>query len=77
MHWSAPLARHYARPTSTQIGPSPHLTGWKSFWNRGGWWRALILATVYYAVYQGIAVFIVGPLFGRIWGTAGSAEYIF
>jgi membrane protease YdiL (CAAX protease family) len=28
--------------------PSP----WKSFWGRGGWWKALILVLVYYGVYQ-------------------------
>ena len=28
--------------------PSP----WKSFWERGGWWKALILVLVYYGVYQ-------------------------
>ncbi len=25
---------------------------WKAFWNRGGWWKAVIVAAVYYAVYQ-------------------------
>jgi membrane protease YdiL (CAAX protease family) len=28
---------------------------WRRFWNRGGWWKAVLLAVVYLAVYQGIA----------------------
>jgi len=27
-------------------------SGWKAFWNRGGWWKAFGLAIVYLAVYQ-------------------------
>ncbi|NUT57318.1 MAG: CPBP family intramembrane metalloprotease [Agromyces sp.] len=27
-------------------------SGWKAFWNRGGWWKAFGLAVVYLAVYQ-------------------------
>lgn len=30
-------------------------TAWRRFWNRGGWWKAVLLAIVYLAVYQGIA----------------------
>jgi len=29
--------------------------GWRRFWNRGGWWKAVLLAAVYLAVYQGFA----------------------
>lgn len=25
---------------------------WRSFWERGGWWRALVLAAAYYALYE-------------------------
>lgn len=25
---------------------------WKQFWERGGWWKAVILAAVYYGLYQ-------------------------
>ncbi|WP_026556110.1 CPBP family intramembrane glutamic endopeptidase [Arthrobacter sp. 35W] len=35
--------------------PSP----WKRFWERGGWWKALALAAVYFALYElGSMVFI-------------------
>ncbi|MCT1364089.1 MULTISPECIES: CPBP family intramembrane glutamic endopeptidase [unclassified Microbacterium] len=27
-------------------------SGWRRFWERGDWWRALILAAVYYALYE-------------------------
>lgn len=44
-------------------------TGWARFWNRGGWWRALLAVVVYLAVYQGIG-FLTGTLFrGFIDGT--------
>ena len=26
---------------------------WKRFWERGGWWKALIVVAVYYVLYQG------------------------
>lgn len=32
----------------TAGSPSP----WKRFWEKGGWWRALLLVVVYYALYQ-------------------------
>lgn len=32
---------------------SAHSTnGWRRFWERGGWWRALLLVVAYYALYQ-------------------------
>ncbi len=27
-------------------------SAWRRFWERGGWWRALLLVVVYYALYQ-------------------------
>lgn len=27
-------------------------TGWKGFWNRGGWWKALLVVAVYWGVYE-------------------------
>ncbi|WP_419817137.1 CPBP family intramembrane glutamic endopeptidase [Glaciibacter flavus] len=54
-----------------------HVSGWKRFWDRGGWWKALIAAAVYYGLYQAMALFIVKPLFSGIWGDAGSASNIF
>lgn len=40
-------------------------SGWKDFWNRGGWWRALLLVVVYAVVYQGLG-FLVNALFGDV-----------
>lgn len=36
---------------------------WKAFWNRGGWWKAVMLAVVYIALYLGT-----GWLVGQLWG---------
>lgn len=33
---------------STPTGASP----WKRFWEKGGWWRALVLAAVYFVLYD-------------------------
>lgn len=40
---------------------------WKRFWERGGWWKGLIAAAVYYGLYQLASVALaplVGPLLG-------------
>lgn len=37
-------------------------SGWRAFWNRGGWWRALVLVVVYWLVYQGLG-FLTAALF--------------
>lgn len=40
---------------------------WKQFWDRGGWWKALIAAAVYYGLYQLASlglIPIVRPLLG-------------
>ncbi|SJN11217.1 hypothetical protein FM113_11375 [Leucobacter sp. 7(1)] len=37
-------------------------SAWQRFWERGGWWRALLLVAVYYGLYQGLAVLVVSPL---------------
>ena len=29
---------------------------WKTFWEKGGWWRAIVLAAVYFALYQGLSL---------------------
>ncbi|MBO9556364.1 CPBP family intramembrane glutamic endopeptidase [Cellulomonas sp.] len=36
---------------------------WTAFWDRGGWWRAVLLAAVYLALYLGASL-LVGSLFG-------------
>jgi membrane protease YdiL (CAAX protease family) len=32
--------------------PETRERGWRAFWNRGGWWKALIVVVVYLGVYQ-------------------------
>ncbi|MFH8250250.1 lysostaphin resistance A-like protein [Microbacterium sp. B2969] len=35
--------------------------GWRRFWNRGGWWRALLVVAVYYALYELVPLWTLGP----------------
>lgn len=35
---------------------------WRRFWEKGGWWRSLLVVVVYYAVYQGVPL-LFAPLF--------------
>ena len=55
------------------------LSPWKRFWERGGWWKALILAAVYYVLYQlaGFPVVAIFPAGGAVRGDAGSAMDVF
>jgi CAAX protease family protein len=51
-------------------------SGWARFWDRGGWWRALLLVIAYLALYLG-AGWVGGKLFGNLvrssmFSTAGS-----
>lgn len=48
---------------------------WRRFWERGNWWRAIILAAAYYAVYEllSLAVVQIFPAGGAVRGPAGSA----
>lgn len=51
-------------------------SAWQAFWNRGGWWRALLLVVLYLALYLG-AGWVGGKLFGdlvqtSLFSTAGS-----
>jgi membrane protease YdiL (CAAX protease family) len=40
-----------------------HDNAWRRFWNRGGFWRALLAAVVYLALYLGSGL-LIGRLFG-------------
>ena len=42
------------------------VSGWKRFWERGGWWKALVLVVVYYGVYL-----LLGLLSTAIFGKRG------
>ena len=58
--------------TSPAGSASP--SSWQQFWERGGWWRAVLLAAVYYGLYQ-LSSIAVGALFpddGEVRGAAGS-----
>lgn len=35
-----------------QSGVPAHNNAWKTFWDRGGWWKALVFVVVYLALYQ-------------------------
>lgn len=37
----------------------------EGFWNRGGWWRALLVVVVYLAIYLGVGQ-LIGLLFGHL-----------
>lgn len=47
-------------------------SGWKSFWDRGGWWRAVLLVVVYLALYL-----LAGQLVGALFGDQLDAEDLF
>ena len=38
--------------------------GWQRFWNRGGWWKALIAVVAYYLIYQYVPLWTLGPFVG-------------
>jgi membrane protease YdiL (CAAX protease family) len=40
-------------------------SAWHRFWNRGGWWKALLVAAVYYGLYQ-LAGLVINALFGHL-----------
>lgn len=40
-------------------------SGWKGFWNRGGWWRAALVAAAYIALYN-LAGLALQPLLGGL-----------
>ena len=44
--------------------PDQNTSSWKRFWERGGGWKALLLAAVYYGLYELMGL-IVGWVFGK------------
>jgi membrane protease YdiL (CAAX protease family) len=59
--------------------PDAPRSSWRRFWERGDWWRAVLLAAVYYGVYQLLSL-LVGAIFGLeggIRGESGSAMDVF
>lgn len=51
-------------PENTDLTSAPP-SAWAGFWERGGWWKAVLVAAVYIALYEGI-----GALIGLLWGGA-------
>lgn len=45
---------------------------WKRFWERGGWWRALLLTAAYFALFQLLSL-VLAPLAGQVQDPAGTA----
>lgn len=45
----------------TDISTPATQNGWRGFWNKGGWWRALLVVAVYYALYQLVPLWTLGP----------------
>jgi membrane protease YdiL (CAAX protease family) len=33
-------------------------SGWRGFWEKGGWWRALVLVVVYFILYNGLSLLL-------------------
>ena len=54
----------------------PTESAWRRFWNRGGWWKALIVVVVYYAIYQGLSLLLVAPLYNALKPAEGTPEFI-
>ncbi|ROS30072.1 CAAX prenyl protease-like protein [Rathayibacter sp. PhB127] len=55
-------------------------SAWRRFWERGGGWRALLLAAVYYGLYELIGYllgFVVGDTGSPLRGEEGSATDVF
>lgn len=50
-------------------------SGWQRFWERGGWWKGLLAAAVYYGLYQ-LASLALIPLVRPLVGSANSIQTI-
>ena len=46
-------------------GTAERTSAWQTFWARGGWWKAVLVAAVYMALYLAV-----GRLIGLLWGDA-------
>lgn len=40
-------------------------SGWRRFWEKGGWWRAIVLVVVYFVLYNGLSLLLT-PLAAQI-----------
>lgn len=51
---------------------APSASFWKTFWEKGGWWRALLLTAVYFALFQLLSL-LLAPLAGQVDDPTGAA----
>ncbi|MFK3676483.1 CPBP family intramembrane glutamic endopeptidase [Microbacterium sp. NPDC090218] len=51
---------------------APSTSFWKTFWEKGGWWRALLLTAVYFALFQGLSLLLT-PLVEQVEEPTGTA----
>lgn len=51
--------------------------GWQQFWNKGGWWKAVIVAAVYYGIYQLLALLVLAIFPESARGEKGQALDVF
>lgn len=50
-------------------------TAWQQFWERGGWWKAVILAAVYFALYE-LVPLVMLPILRPWLADPASASYV-
>ncbi|MFK4835000.1 CPBP family intramembrane glutamic endopeptidase [Microbacterium sp. ZW T2_14] len=55
---------------------SSEASAWKRFWERGGWWRALILVVGYFVLYQGASL-LLAPIAPSIEDTESAGYVLF
>ncbi|MDD0858404.1 CPBP family intramembrane metalloprotease [Arthrobacter alpinus] len=48
---------------------------WKRFWDRGAWWKAIVLAVAYIALYEGVSL-LLGVVVGGDIGEPNSPKYL-
>ena len=66
-------------PEAPHVLSDASQSAWRRFWERGDWWRAILLAAVYYGVYQLLSL-LVGAVFAPgsdIRGDKDSATDVF
>jgi membrane protease YdiL (CAAX protease family) len=54
--------------TSTPGRETIGTNGWQRFWNRGGWWRAVLMAAIYIALYNLVGLALRPVLGGLVQG---------
>ena len=47
-----------------QTRAGSRVTGWRGFWDRGGWWKALLFVAGYLVIYEGAGLLLTTTLLG-------------